>query len=70
MKAIPAAEFKAKLFKLMDLMSRYNEGYIITRYGEPIAKVIPINSSTSSSKPVKDVSPEKMPTKSPAQEKV
>lgn len=44
MYTIPAGEFKAKCLKIMDLIARNHEAYIITKRGIPIAKIIPIES--------------------------
>lgn len=40
---IESGQFKAKCLKLMDNVYKYNEEIIITKYGKPIAKLVPIN---------------------------
>lgn len=40
---IAAGQFKAKCLKLMDNVYKNNEEVIITKYGKPIAKLVPIN---------------------------
>jgi prevent-host-death family protein len=39
---IAAGQFKAKCLKLMDDVSKYHEEITITKYGKPIAKLVPI----------------------------
>ena len=39
-KTIPASEFKAKCLKILDHLGP--EGLIVTKRGQPVAKVIPI----------------------------
>lgn len=40
---IAAGQFKAQCLKIMDNVYRHNEEVIITKYGKPIAKLVPIN---------------------------
>jgi prevent-host-death family protein len=39
---IPAAEFKATCLKLMDRVRETRAEYVITKHGEPVAKLVPI----------------------------
>lgn len=39
---VPIGKFKAHCLKLLDLVSKKNARYIITKRGKPIATVIPI----------------------------
>lgn len=47
---ISAAEFKAKCLKIMDQVNNFHEEVIITKHGNPIAKLVPY-----SKKPVKEL---------------
>lgn len=38
---IPAGEFKAKCLKLMDAVARTREPILITKRGQPVAKLVP-----------------------------
>ena len=38
---IPAGQFKAKCLKLMDAVSRTREPIVITKRGQPVAKLVP-----------------------------
>jgi len=38
---IPAGIFKAKCLKLMEEVALYGEPLVITKYGKPIAKLVP-----------------------------
>jgi len=40
---IAAGQFKAQCLKIMDNVYKRNEEVIITKYGKPIAKLVPIN---------------------------
>jgi prevent-host-death family protein len=40
---IAAGEFKAKCLNLMDLVNEQKNEIIITKHGEPIAKLVPFN---------------------------
>ena len=44
MQTISAGEFKAKCLKLMDVISKTHEEFVITKRGIPIAKIVPIQS--------------------------
>ena len=39
---MPAGEFKAKCLKVMDQVQRTHEPVIITKFGKPVAKLVPI----------------------------
>jgi prevent-host-death family protein len=41
-RTIPAGEFKAKCLKLMDEVAETREPIIITKFGKPVAQMIPI----------------------------
>ena len=38
---ISAAEFKAKCLRLMDQVNDYHEEVVITKHGNPVAKLVP-----------------------------
>ena len=40
---IPAAEFKATCLKLMDRVRETRAEYVITKHGEPVAKLVPVD---------------------------
>lgn len=44
MQTISAGEFKAKCLKLMDVISRTHEEFVITKRGIPVVKIVPIQS--------------------------
>ena len=44
---IKASEFKAKCLKLMDAVSETGEELVITKNGEPVAKLVPYNKPQS-----------------------
>ena len=44
-----ATEFKAKYLKLMNQVNNYHEEIIITKYGKPIAKLVPVSKKASKS---------------------
>ena len=46
---IAAGEFKAKCLKLMDRIKKNHEEIIITKYGKPIAKLIPFTEKPAKS---------------------
>lgn len=39
---IPAGEFKSKCLKLLDEVAEKRQPLIITKYGKPVAQVVPI----------------------------
>lgn len=41
---ISAGEFKAKCLKLMDKVARTHEPVLITKYGKPVAMMVPVPS--------------------------
>ncbi|MBV9341851.1 MAG: type II toxin-antitoxin system Phd/YefM family antitoxin [Acidobacteria bacterium] len=41
MKTVPAAEFKAKCLALMDKVHETGESVVITKHGNPVAKLVP-----------------------------
>ena len=49
---IGAGEFKAKCLKLMDEVNKTHEEIIITKFGKPIAKLIPIAKKKASNSPI------------------
>ena len=46
---ISAAEFKSKCLKIMDHVRDYHEEVIITKYGKPVAKVVPVEEKSRKS---------------------
>ena len=42
---IPAGQFKAKCLQLMDKVQKSHEEVIITKFGKPVCKLVPVNSS-------------------------
>ncbi len=38
---ISAGEFKSKCLKIMDNVNTYHEEVVITKYGKPVAKLVP-----------------------------
>ena len=43
MRSIAAGEFKAKCLEVLDRVAREGNGYIVTKRGRPVAKVVPID---------------------------
>ena len=43
MKTLAAAKFKAQCLALIDSVAQNHEPIIITKYGKPMVKVVPIN---------------------------
>ena len=39
---MPAGIFKAKCLQLMDDVEKYHREIVITKYGKPVAKLVPI----------------------------
>jgi prevent-host-death family protein len=52
MKQVPAGEFKARCLKLMDLVHDTHEEITITKFGKPVARLVPIDKSGQASKPL------------------
>jgi len=46
-KEIPAGEFKAKCLRLMDVVQKTKASIIITKYGKPVAKLVPVEDEPS-----------------------
>ena len=42
MSTVPAGVFKAKCLELMDEVERTREEVVVTKYGRPVAKLVPI----------------------------
>jgi prevent-host-death family protein len=40
--AVGAAEFKAKCLELLDRVREHGEEYIVTKHGQPVARLVPI----------------------------
>jgi len=40
---IKAGEFKAKCLKIMDTVNTYHHEVIVTKYGKPVAKLVPVS---------------------------
>ena len=45
---IPAGEFKAKCLKLMDEVEKTHREIVITKFGKPIAKLVPVDQKKKS----------------------
>ena len=45
---IPAGEFKAKCLRIMDDVNEKHVCFTITKYGKPIARLMPIDRTTKS----------------------
>ena len=43
---IPASEFKSKCLKLMDQVKETHEEIVVTKYGKPVVKVVPIDAES------------------------
>jgi prevent-host-death family protein len=43
MSTIPAGIFKAKCLEIMDEVERTKEEVIVTKYGRPVAKLVPVH---------------------------
>ena len=46
MKTIPAGAFKAQCLALMDEVQAKHETVVITKHGEPVAKLVPVSTGT------------------------
>ena len=46
MKTIPAGSFKARCLALMDEVKAKRETVVITKHGEPVAKLVPVERET------------------------
>ena len=42
MSTVPAGVFKAKCLELMDEVERTKEEVVVTKYGRPVAKLVPV----------------------------
>ncbi len=42
---MPAGLFKARCLRLMDEVEKYHQEIVITKFGKPVAKLVPIESS-------------------------
>ncbi len=47
-RTIKASEFKAKCLKLMDQVAETGEGYVISKNGKPVARLLPYRSKPQS----------------------
>ena len=47
--SLPAAEFKATCLKLMDRVRETGIEYVVTKHGEPVAKLVPYSPLTRTS---------------------
>jgi prevent-host-death family protein len=45
---VAAGQFKAQCLKLMDQVQQTREEVVITKHGKPVAKLVPINETTTS----------------------
>lgn len=39
---MPAGQFKAKCLQLMDDVQKYHKEIVITKFGKPVAKLVPV----------------------------
>lgn len=46
MKTIPAGKFKTHCLAIMDEVKAKRETVVITKHGEPVAKLVPVNTET------------------------
>jgi prevent-host-death family protein len=46
MKTVPAGAFKANCLAIMDEVKAKRETVVITKHGEPVAKLVPINTGS------------------------
>jgi prevent-host-death family protein len=46
MKTIPAGAFKARCLSVMDEVKAKREAVVITKHGQPVAKLVPIDAET------------------------
>jgi prevent-host-death family protein len=46
MKTIPAGTFKTKCLAIMDEVQAKRETVVITKHGEPVARLVPVNTDT------------------------
>ena len=49
---IPAGEFKSKCLKLMDQVKETHEEIVVTKYGKPVVKVVPIDDANAPARPL------------------
>ena len=49
---MPAGEFKAKCLKLMDQVRETCEPIVITKYGKPVAQLIPVKKREEAARPL------------------
>lgn len=42
MSSMPAGEFKAKCFQVLDEVASTREAVVITKFGKPVARVVPM----------------------------
>lgn len=55
MKTIPVGQFKARCLSLLKEVAKTHEALVITKYGKPVARVVPfIVSSESGENPLKN----------------
>jgi len=54
MKTVPAGQFKAQCLALLDDVAKTCEPIIVTKYGKPVAQVMPCGGPDSSENPLKD----------------
>lgn len=54
MKTVPAGQFKTHCLSLLDEVAKTHEAIIVTKYGKPVARIVPCNhSSIVSENPLK-----------------
>ena len=54
MKTVPAGQFKTHCLSLLNEVAQTHETVVVTKYGKPVAQVIPYTSDSESENPLKD----------------
>ena len=47
---VPAGVFKAKCLQLMDEVNKYHREIVITKFGKPVAKLVPLEENKAKAK--------------------
>lgn len=53
MKVVPAGQFKTHCLALLDQVKTTHETLVVTKYGKPVARIVPYTSSESEKNPLK-----------------
>ena len=54
MKVVPAGKFKTHCLALLDEVGQTHETIVVTKYGKPVARVVPYTLSESAENPLKN----------------